>query len=150
MTGFGSSYHVELITDVSERCRLWLTLLTDIYPVFFIMTPIGWCRGKKKKTCFWNTSLTLTCSRTLRDCSAPQAAIWKNGGMQGEEHLVFFEFAQTGGLMDERFTPSQAQIWTYTFVFMGLHNGQSLHASRWIICLSCLMIAHLISVMETD
>lgn len=66
----------------------------------------------------------------------------KNRGMQGEEHLVFSEFALTGNVIDGRFTPSQAQIWTYTFVFMGLRNGQWLRASGWIICLSCLMIAH--------
>lgn len=64
----------------------------------------------------------------------PSGREGKNGGMQGEEHLVFSEFALTGNVIDGRFTPSQAQIWTYTFVFMGLQNGQSLRASGWIIC----------------
>lgn len=62
--------------------------------------------------------------------------------MRGEEHLVFSEFALTGNVMDGRFTPSQAPIWTYTFVFIGLQNGQLFSASGWIICLSCLMIAY--------
>lgn len=45
--------------------------------------------------------------------------------MQGEEHLVFSQFPLTGRVMDGTFTPSQAQIWTYTFGFYGPANGQS-------------------------
>ena len=38
--------------------------------------------------------------------------------MQGEEHLVFSEYALTGSVKDRRFTPRQAQIWTYTFIII--------------------------------
>lgn len=50
----------------------------------------------------------------------PSGRVEKNGGMQGEEHLVFLEFALTGNVKDGRCTHSQAQIWTYTFVIIGL------------------------------
>lgn len=101
------------------------------------------------KDMFWDCSSLTSCWHAVTYCETapphrqPSGREGKNGGMQREEHLVFSELALTGNVIDGRFTPSQAQIWTYTFVFMGcLQNGQWLCASGWIICLSCLMTAH--------
>lgn len=60
--------------------------------------------------------------------------------MQREEHLVFSEFALTGNVMDGRFTPTKAQKWTYTFVFIDLQN---------VSVITCLWLDYLF-VMPND
>lgn len=99
------------------------------------------------KEMFSDSSSLTSCWHAVTYCETapphrqPSGREGKNGGMQREEHLVFSELAMTGNVIDGRFTPSQAQIWTYTFVFMG-------SLAKWSVVM-CLWLDYLF-VMHND
>lgn len=51
----------------------------------------------------------------------------KNGGMRGEEHLLFLVLTVAGNVEDVKFISSQGQIWSYNF----LEKDRLLHARAW-------------------
>lgn len=97
------SYHVELIADISARYRMWLT--AHWHPSCFFSLVCWACTSgtvweKQKRKC---TSMTRAGFNTHPEhphwhavayCEPappyrqPSGKVGKNGGMQGEEHLV--------------------------------------------------------------